>query len=103
MSRFTPEQERENLIKLGLDPDVIPEYFSYKVIVNSRGVKQRMKITNPEYARYLLAKEGCEMISEFKGQLYPVNYKYNDKVYYVRIDQWIRESFRPHICKAHLW
>ena len=53
-----------------------------------------------------LAKEGCELISEYKNGQTPIYYIYKGKRYYVKFENWRRSHYRPHLGQfpgAHDW
>ena len=59
-----------------------------------------------EFVASELAKEGCELISEYKNGQTPIYYMYKGKRYYVKFENWRRRQFRPHLGQfpyAHEW
>ena len=59
-----------------------------------------------EYVANELAKEYCELISEYKDCKTPIRYWYNNKVYYVKFGDWKHNHYRPHLGQfpgAHDW
>ena len=53
-----------------------------------------------------LAKEGCELISEYKNGQTPIRYRYNNKIYSVKFARWRHNNYRPHLGQfpgAHDW
>ena len=55
-----------------------------------------------EFVANELAKEGCELISDYKDCNTKIFYKYKDKKYYTTFAQWRHHGHRPHLYYEHI-
>ena len=69
----------------------IPERFIKRVLIDKLGRKSHRKMINPEYIRWSLALEDCEMINEPMRTTDWFDYKYKNKKYHTKF------CYRPHL------
>ena len=99
---------------------LLDEYYKEKQQIDTEkynDVRQfiikEYKLFNPEYGKgkntftreYVaneLAKEGCELISDYKDCNTKIYYRYKDKTYYTTFKQWRHNGHRPHIYYEHI-
>ena len=70
----------------------VPERYIMVKVTNSKGRTQRIKKINPEFVRYELAKEGCELVTVPHSTTEKFQYKYKNKIYTTKFTYWDQGS-----------
>ena len=67
-----------------------------RVHLPSKPRKQQTKWNN-KLVKELLAKENCELISEYKNMKKRLKYRFNNLIYSTTLHEWIYYNSRPHL------
>lgn len=83
---------------------IVADYKNYNPEYGkvSQETKDKLRFTR-EFVTEELAKEGCELISDYVNVSTTIEYKYKDKVYYVKFGAWRHGKVRPHLGIKSSW
>ena len=79
-----------------IDPTYPPKYYILEERININGKKQKLQIVNPDYMKWDLARENCEMLTIPEYAATWLDYKYEGKIYHTTYDRW-RNGCRLHL------